>query len=91
MSPCIDPPTETARERAARIWHNNRIIRESQDHEPQPTDQQHNAPTLRREILKILSQRSNDTIRNYIISINERRRRLLKEKLRRLRAEQSSE
>jgi hypothetical protein len=90
MSSTIDPPTETARERAARIWHNNQILRKSQDHEPQPTEQ-HNAPTLRREILKILSQRSNDTIRNYIISINERRRRLLKEKLRRLRAEQSSE
>jgi len=85
-----DPNKETARERAARIWHNNRIIRESQsqDHEPQQTAP---APTLRREILKILSQRNDNTLRNYIIAINERRRRLLKEKLRRLRAEQSNE
>jgi len=91
MSSSIDTPTkETARERASRIWHNNKVIREikSQDHEPQPT---HHAPTLKREILKILSQKNNDTLRNYMIAINERRRRLLKEKLRRLKAEQSNE
>jgi hypothetical protein len=86
-----DPNKETARERAKRIWNNNRIIRESQatDQSPQPT--RHNASTLKHEILKIFADKNQETLRNYIIAINERRRRLLREKLRRLRAESEDE
>lgn len=96
-----DQPKETARKRAARIWHNHAIIRDIQakgqytiiDDNGQPDwEKKNKTPTsIRREILGIFAKQSNDTIRNYIISINERRKKLLREKLRRLKAEHGDE
>jgi hypothetical protein len=88
----FDQPKESARERATRKWHNNRVIHKiktTTDHEPQMPVQQ--PSTMRKEIMKIFAERDNQTMRNYILSIQSRRIKLLKEKLRRLRAESDSE
>jgi hypothetical protein len=81
---------ESARQRATRKWHNERIIRQLQNH-PEPSQHQKVPQTLRYELMQIFSAKNQETIRHYIIAINERKKRLLREKLRRLKAEQTSE
>ena len=79
-----EPKQESARDRATRKWHNNRVMRESitTDEKPIVT-----SPTLRYEIMTIFKEKHQKTLMQYIIAIQERRRRLLKEKLRRLQME----
>jgi hypothetical protein len=84
-----DTRKESARQRATRIWHNERIIRHLRHHE-EPPQHQKVPQTLRYELMQIFSTKNQETIRHYIIAINERKRRLLKEKLKRLK-EQISE
>jgi hypothetical protein len=85
-----DIPKETAREKATRIWRNNEIIRSL--NQPTATVQQPAPSKLRNEILSILNSKNTEIIKNYIIMLNIRKRKLLKEKLRRLmEAEQSDE
>ena len=88
-----DPPKESARQRAERIWRNNAIMHQYK-RKPQTIDesstQKHLNSIIRREILAIFHERNDGTIMKYITSINVRRRALLKEKLRRLTMEKNN-
>jgi hypothetical protein len=85
----IDLSKETARERATRMWRNAHIQR-TMGHEPQTYDHTPQGNKLRAHIIKLLTSKNNTTLHNYLISIEMRRRSLLAEKLRRLRAQQES-
>jgi hypothetical protein len=85
-----DVPKESARDKATRKWRNNAILREAIGNIDS------NLPIeppsrIRREILAIFRTQSADVIRNYMISLNGRYKKLLKEKLRRLRMEYGDE
>ena len=84
----LDPHKESARQRATRKWRNNQVLKESQatGQEPQTTNQTPNLNTsrMRKMILEIISEHTNDRLQYYMSVIDIRRRRLLKEKLRRL-------
>jgi hypothetical protein len=87
----LDHPKESARERATRKWHNNRVIHKIKTSEDEPIQIPIITTSMKKEILKIFTEKDNQTIRNYILSIQSRRIKLLKEKLRRLRAENGNE
>jgi hypothetical protein len=88
----LDYPKESARARATRKWHNNHVIRHiNKEQEPQATKNIPIQSKAYKEILKIITEKDDYIMRNYIISIRERHIKLLKEKLRRLRAENKSE
>lgn len=86
----IDHKIETARERATRLWHNRKVMREANKIHtitPQATERLRKSLSLREEILKIFAHKNNEILSKYMISIHHRHKILLKEKLRRLRAE----
>jgi hypothetical protein len=78
---------ETARERARRIWANAQVQKFATN-EPQPINKYTKSNKLRRHILQILTTKNDSLLHRYIISIEMRRRALLYEKLKRLRAQQ---
>jgi hypothetical protein len=88
----LEPPKESARDKAERIWRNNQIINNyrprATSQKPEPTLlEKINPESSRRikcEIEKILAQKHDNMIRNYVISLKVRRHKLLKEKLKRL-------
>jgi hypothetical protein len=80
---------ESARDRATRKWHNASVKR-SVDDEPRTTISE--KPSKQRmAILGIFKEQSEQTIIYYSMIIHRRHKILLKEKLRRLRAEQHNE
>lgn len=88
----LDQPKESARAKATRLWHNNRVIHNIKTSTDEPQQIQVQRPSsMRMEILKIFTEQNEYTVRNYILSIQARRIKLLKEKLRRLRAETTNE
>jgi hypothetical protein len=81
-----EPPKETARERAMRKWRNHHILKQVVADGVEPaTMKWHNSSKLKKEILAIFRTKNTDILMNYMIAIKLRRRKLLKEKLRRLR------
>jgi hypothetical protein len=80
-----EPPRESARARAARIWWNNHVIKQTQQNkDPLTTTPPRQIKALIRDILSNMIISNNEIIKQYNIVLNERRRRLLKEKLKRL-------
>jgi hypothetical protein len=90
-----NPTHETARERARRIWRNSwiqkqvTIVDDTSDPDwERILDEDRRLNNMRSkltvEINKIINQKNRKIIENYKISIQARRRRLLREKLRRL-------
>jgi hypothetical protein len=85
---------ESARNKAMRRWHNNYVNHSAK---PQYTEDEkqilrHEPPTsIAREILSIIRQKNSDMMLNYMISIEARRRSLLREKLRRLKENVSNQ
>jgi hypothetical protein len=82
-----DEKRESARERAARIWHNGYILRNQKYDEPQIVDQCQS--TVKREIMKLLKTKDDEIVHKYKIVINLRLIMLLREKLRRLKESQN--
>ena len=93
-----DPPErETAEERAQRYWRNNQVIARILEREkhieeeidiapPQPplNNYLHQLRKFKRDIKNIVSQRPTEMLTQYLISIQSRKNKLLKEKLKRL-------
>lgn len=91
----VDKPiNETARQRASRMWRNNYIQLHTLAELEAPIDEvieedkKLNAvrSRLSKVIRSILSNKNDKAINYYVVALRERRRRLLKEKLRRLRS-----
>jgi hypothetical protein len=92
---------ETARQRAQRIWRNNfiqhyNIIDDTSDPDWNKIieeDKQLNTIRARvsHEVRKIIYSKNTEIVTHYIISLRERRRRLLKEKLARLQKSETNE
>jgi hypothetical protein len=81
-----NPNKESAKDKAMRIWRNSRLIK---DYRPPITEEQPEhiiepPSRIRVEITKIVIEKNADMVRNYAAALTVRRRKLLKEKLRRL-------
>jgi hypothetical protein len=75
-------PKETARQRARRIWSNNKL---SKEYKNPSSKQQTQPPTrMKSELIKILYNREYDTVKYYLIALRARKRKLLKAKLARI-------
>lgn len=93
------PPKETAEEKAQRYWRNNRIISqitETSDSEVTPvtpTQNNHLRQLLefKRDLRELILIRPTQALNNYLISIQAKKNRLLREKLRRLELENDRE
>jgi hypothetical protein len=88
---------ETARQRAMRIWRNHYIQHHTtNDQDPLPINESIEEDTrinkftssLKREISSIINEHNYRSIAYYIILIKQRRRKLLQEKLRRLKQQE---
>jgi hypothetical protein len=86
-----DPKLETPLQKAERTWHNGQIIRKIMnkiDEEfPQPIDNvsfERALNTFKKEFRALLINKSTNMLAQYLIVITNRKRRLLKEKLKRL-------
>ena len=87
-----EPPRESARERAARIWHNAQIIKlKQQKKDPLTTTPPRKIKAIIRELLSNMAINNNEIMKNYAIVLNERRKRLLKEKLKRLQEQENEQ
>jgi hypothetical protein len=86
------PKLETAEERATRIWRNFKIIRESKTTIPESPVITYPMPAnFRKMILEIFAEKRSDIIIQYQIAIQNQRRRLMLEKLKRLERDNADE
>jgi hypothetical protein len=75
-------PLETAKQRAARIWRNNALLKkvqsltQSSPEQPQREDRSDQLQArFRKEMRSIMTERSNKTLLHYLIALRERKRR----------------
>lgn len=86
------PPKETAEEKAQRYWRNNALIRHITETSEEmigpitPTQNNHLRQLLefKRDLRELILTRPTQALNNYLISIQAKKNRLLREKLRRL-------